>query len=367
MVAATLRPRHYQHMGFGLSQGALTVFATAGFVLLNGPLAIPGAHLGVALTDYPPISEATTVVPRLLTPLAWEGVRRKLAATHTALEPELFDKRQARFSVYVPAHRPPNGYAVLVFVSPSNEAELPAGWAPILDRSGVIFVSPSGAGNDQKVLERRVPLALAALALVTSNLMIDRHRIFVGGFSGGSRVALRLALAYPDQFRGAFLNAGSDPIGSRDVALPSSALLSTVQVQSRFAFATGARDEAAQALDGLSISSLKHWCVQNIVVRNDPDTGHDIARAQTLDWALRYLSAAETRSRSEDCATARLSDMHAALDKARMALTGGGSDQARRLILDLDARYGGLAAPFLVDLAERCACGILGEDRRGGN
>lgn len=36
------------------------------------------------------------------------------------------------------------------------------------------------------------------------------------GFSGGSRVAEIAALAYPDVFRGAILNAGADPIDGQD-------------------------------------------------------------------------------------------------------------------------------------------------------
>ena len=48
---------------------------------------------------------------------------------------------------------------------------------------------------------------------VMKRYAVDPQRVFVSGFSGGARVAMRLALAYPDLFRGALMDAGSDPIG----------------------------------------------------------------------------------------------------------------------------------------------------------
>ena len=62
--------------------------------------------------------------------------------------------------LYVPAHPPPAGYGLLVFIPPWQEARLPAGWAPILDQAGIIFVSAAGSGNAEKPLARRIPLAL---------------------------------------------------------------------------------------------------------------------------------------------------------------------------------------------------------------
>lgn len=357
------------------SIGTLIAIATAGCLSRAAPcdaetsasLATPGPHLGIGLGSYPAISEASAVASRLLTPLAWEGVKRKLTASSTALEPELFDSRQARFTVYVPSRRPEPGYGLLVFVSPSNESSLPGGWAPILDRFGMVFISADGSGNDQKVLERRVPLALAAQDLVRSQLPVDPSRIFVGGFSGGSRVALRIALAYPDLFHGAFLNAGSDAVGNRDAPLPSPALMSMVRGTTRFAFATGHRDEGGLALDNLSIPSLKHWCVANIVARTDHDTGHEVARSQTLDWALRYLTS-DSRVRPADaCLAARSREMEAALDKVRNAMASSERDRARELLLDLDGQYGGLVRPYSIDLAQRCACGILDNSPGGAS
>src|SRR5208282_4778992 len=55
--------------------------------------------------------------------------------------------------------------------------------------------------------------ALLAAQNIMHRYTVNPDRVYVAGFSGGSRVAMRLALGYPDLFRGALLNAGSDPIG----------------------------------------------------------------------------------------------------------------------------------------------------------
>ena len=60
--------------------------------------------------------------------------------------------------------------------------------------------------------------------LAAYNLMerfhADPDRVFVGGFSGGSRIAMRLALGYPDLFHGVLLNAGGDPLGNAEAGAP---------------------------------------------------------------------------------------------------------------------------------------------------
>jgi len=96
---------------------------------------------------------------------------------------------------------------------------LPQEWVSVLDRYGVIFVSAARSGNDESVSGRREPLALLAAHNIMKEHPVDPEHIYVAGFSGGSRIALRLALGYPDLFHGAILNAGSDSIGDgRDTA-----------------------------------------------------------------------------------------------------------------------------------------------------
>jgi hypothetical protein len=221
-----------------------------------------GRH-NVAFTEYSPLTRTRDFLQRALTPLAAQAIERRLTDGHEAVAEQPVDLSKENFVIYVPPQRPANGYGLMVFVPPWQQATLPSGWAGVLDQHGVIFVSAARSGNDENVITRRVPLALIAAHNVIMRYAVDPKRIFVGGFSGGSRVALRLAVEFPDVFRGAFLNAGSDPIGVDPVAPPAKNLLRLFQESSRLVYVTGVspRFETPSVAIGLAatLGALYAW------------------------------------------------------------------------------------------------------------
>jgi poly(3-hydroxybutyrate) depolymerase len=116
-----------------------------------------------------------------------------------------------------------------------------------------------------------VTLALLAAQNAMAQYSVDPQQVYIGGFSGGSRVALRLALGYPDVFHGALLNAGSDPIGNADVPLPPAELFRRFQDSMRFLYVTGERDDARLIDDMHSRQSLEKWCVFDVVTETEPE------------------------------------------------------------------------------------------------
>src|SRR6202008_275793 len=100
--------------------------------------------------------------------------------------------------------------------------------------------------NEANIIDRREPLALLAAHNIMQRFRVDPERIYIGGVSGGSRVALRIALGFPDVFRGAFLNAGSDPIGDAQVPLPPREVFSRFQEMTRIVYISG-QDDAVNA------------------------------------------------------------------------------------------------------------------------
>jgi poly(3-hydroxybutyrate) depolymerase len=77
-------------------------------------------------------------------------------------------------------------------VLPWPQAEVPHKWISTLDRHGTIYVSAANSGNDADVLDRRDPLAVLAADNIMRRYHVDSRRVYVGGFSGGSRVALHI-------------------------------------------------------------------------------------------------------------------------------------------------------------------------------
>jgi pimeloyl-ACP methyl ester carboxylesterase len=282
-------------------------------------------------------------------------VGKTLAHSAVALRDQPIDLARERFTVYVPAHPPTQGYGLLVFIPPWENAMLPRGWAAILDRRGVIFVSAAHSGNQANILDRRDPLALLAAHNIRQRVRVDPERIYIGGFSGGSRVALRLALGFPDVFRGAFLNAGSDPIGDAQAPLPPSELFSRFQEMTRIVYISGQNDAVNVDKDAASAQSMLEWCVFDWYAERSPWTGHEVAGPAVLDRALDMLDkhAKPNVAKLNNCRLRINQELGKKIDRVNDLLAAANVDGARKLLNKMDARYGGLAAPRSVDLAAR--------------
>ena len=340
----------------------------AGVAVALAALAAACAHeparpgpAGTALDDaiftaYSPLSRAEEIARRTLSPLVLAAGQRALAAGGRALVEQQIDLSTERFSVYVPAgDPPPQGYGLLVFVAPWQEASRPRRWRPPLDRHGIVFVAAAGAGNGEAILDRRLPLALLAWENVRVRWPIDPERTYVGGMSGGARVAEAVALAYPDVFRGALLHAGSDPLGGEaGHYLPPADLFRRFQA-TRLVFVTGAHDEENLDADRVSRSSMHEWCVFDVAVERPRRLAHEPLDAASLDRALQALDRRGPvdpgeRARCEARIARELSER---IGEVRAALARGDRRAARDRLEALDARYGGLAAPSSLELAAR--------------
>jgi pimeloyl-ACP methyl ester carboxylesterase len=314
-----------------------------------------GLQNDVVFSDYSPLSSSAELLRRLLSPLNAVQVGKRLAHSAVALRDQPIDLTRERFVVYVPSHPPTQGYGLLVFIPPWENAMLPRGWAAILDRRGVIFVSAANSGNEANILDRRDPLALLAAHNIMQRFRVNPERTYIGGFSGGSRVALRLALGFPDLFRGAFLNAGSDPIGNALAPLPPSELFARFQEMTRIVYISGQSDSVNVDKDEASAQSMLDWCAFDWYAERSPWTGHEVAGPSVLDRALGMLDkhAEPKLARLNSCRLRINQQLGKEIDQANDLLAAGNADGARRLLNRIDTRYGGLAAPRSVDLAAR--------------
>jgi predicted esterase len=347
------------------SSGPMMARLLATIVLLAISLACAGvAPTGlredVIFTAYSPLAGNAERMRRLLSPLTARRIQRQLQKAHERLSEQAIDLAQERFTLYVPKHPPPaGGYALLVFVSPWEDAREARQWVSVLDRTGTIFVSAQRSGNDMDVLNRREPLALLAAYNVLQRYHVDPKRVYVGGFSGGSKVALRLALGYPDVFRGVLLEAGSEPIGTPAIPLPPADLLHRFQDSVRVVYLTGDRDDYHQREDAGNRDSLRRWCVTSLSSVRAPWLGHELADAGSFSRALSKLSepAHPDADKLTKCRAANEQSLQSQLGQARAQMGAGNRDAARKVLEQVDTRYGGLAAPQVVALMERLEAG----------
>jgi len=310
----------------------------------------------VVFARYSPLSRTAEVARRALPPLTYRRIQETVAAGKRRLSEQAIDLARERFDIYVPSGAPPPaGYGLVVFVAPWPDPTRPQAWRAPLDRHGLVFVSAQNSGNDMHVLDRRVPLALLAYENVHARFPIDDRRIYVMGFSGGSRVAEIAALAYPDVFRGAVLNAGADPIdGQVGIYKPPADLFRAFQ-RSRLVYITGSEDEGNLRQDEVSRASLRSACVLDVETRAALRLGHQALDSSSLDAALDALEEPRAVDAAElaRCNARVEREIAAELTRAAAAIARGDRDGARRLIKAIDARFGGLAARGILALDAR--------------
>ena len=333
---------------------ALAAMYTAAFC------AAPAAGLQPDVVfDLPaPLARNGELLRRLVSPLQARAMQRAMAGNPNALEASPLAPAQQHFALYVPhAPAPASGYALLVFVPPWKDARVPAEWIPVLDRNRIVFVTASESGNDANVLDRRDPLALLAAYNAMQRYRVDPSRVYVGGFSGGSRVALRLALAYPDLFHGALLDAGSDPIGTTQVPLPPADLLHRFQQASHLVFLTGSDDLIRQAQLARTVESLRQWCVFDTSSITLLHTGHALADASAFAQGLAALAKprAPDAAKIDACRARNAAALESELGKAEALAHDGRAGQAMQALTAIDAHYGGIAAPRSIRLLQTLA------------
>ena len=322
------------------------------------PASPVGLQSNVRFDQYAPLAANDVLASRLLSPLAAARLRRKLSASNMTLQGQPVDLGAERFTLYVPPKAPPKGYGLMVFVPPWPDARIPSGWRRALDAYGLIFVTAGQSGNEAAVASRRIPLALLEAQNVRARYLVDPERVYVAGFSGGSRVAEQIAVAFPDVFAGAVLDAGSDPLGGAGAPVPAKTLLESLQEHSRIVAVTGAEDDMNLSKDAETAQSMTHWCAFNVSMRTAPWIGHDVIGPEALSQALAGLEARPSPNlvRLNACRASLENELAAGLQRAGAEVAAGRLGAARKLIFGLDERFGGFADDRLVSLAATCRC-----------
>lgn len=148
------------------------------------------------------------------------------------LAPTLRTDRKVTLRVRVPPGNGPHG--VLVFVHPGFSAQPMRGWAEVLDRRDLAYVAAEGFGND-KPGDQRALAALLALTHLSRTQPIDGARRYIGGMSGGGKMATQVMSLFPAFFDGALCIVGANPIRPGPRLAPQLA-------GKRIVFMTGSKD-----------------------------------------------------------------------------------------------------------------------------
>ena len=209
-----------------------------------------------------------------------------------------YDLKVEKFRVLVPREESTNRtLGLLVWISPENEAQVPDALALELAPHRLLVVSAYRSGNDRHPLDR-FRLALDATSNLCRKYPVDRNRIYVGGFSGGGRIASMLGVAYGDIFTGTLCVCGVNfyrslrgPQGEEYPAVyaPDPGAWARAKQTGRFAFITGETDPNRPNTNVLAQNGFRRDGFKNVLYVEVPGMGHEVPDSQVFRKALDFL------------------------------------------------------------------------------
>ncbi len=301
-----------------------------------------------------PLASSDELATRLLSPVTQLRIARYLDRAKTGLAAQSIRLGEETYELYVPSEPGPSGYGLMVYVWPGDRMEMPVSWRRLFEARHLIFIAARHSGNGENVLNRRVPLALHGLEYATHHFKVDPERVYIGGFSGGSRVAQKIALGYPDIFRGLFLVGGSDPIGTATFVPPDRERMRLFQRRTRIVFATGTQDLPNRTKDARTKASFADFCVRGVVEASPSRTGHWVPEDREMARVLRLLEqpVGGNDAAFPECERRLDADIRRRLDGVESLRNAGREEDARVELSEIDGLYGGLATPDSLRLAE---------------
>lgn len=302
-----------------------------------------GAYI-TSFTQTTPLAEQREVAERMLHRIVYE---EDLAAGSLPAGQSV-DPAKESWHVYVPeGYTGKEPYGVLVWVAPYDSGEIPYGWQGQLSDHKLIYVAADKSGNDQGVMDRRVPLALTGLVNIMAQYDVDKSRVYVGGFSGGGVTASRIAADYADVFTGGLFVSTSEGIGSENTPVPPLERYTGMKEHGRYVFTIGTEETNNQVMTGRAVDQYRSLCVLRVQFIHIPNRGHSDLEPRIFARALKYLDdppAVDPADQAE-CDKELEARRGAAIDAVRQALAAGDKDKAHKLLLALHIAFGPLAEP----------------------
>jgi dienelactone hydrolase len=214
-----------------------------------------------------------------------------------ATYPGEFDVSKETYDILVPkGYRKSEPHGLLIWISAGDNVSLPKDWEKVLDDKKLIVIGARKSGN-QRAVPDRMRLAIDANHHLRGLFNVDDRRVYVSGFSGGSRVASMLGVSYADMFTGALCFMGTNFYTATFDAkkevyppryLPNQEILAMAKQDCRYVLVTGEKDfnlaNTQAALAGFQQENFKAVELINI-----PGQGHQPPAAAWLKKSIEFL------------------------------------------------------------------------------
>jgi predicted esterase len=224
-----------------------------------------------------------------------EQIRHRLMASE---QPGAYDVSKESYEILLPENwndREPHG--LFIWISAGNTPKIPKEWEPVLAKHRLIFIGAQNSGNQRDIFDR-IRLAIDANHNVRQRYSVDGRRVYVSGFSGGSRVASMLGVAWGDMFSGTICCMGVNfytDVKAPDGKvyglsyLPSEQLLPIVKQACRYSLITAEKDFNLANTQGVYENGFVKEGFQNVQLFEVPGHGHKMPPADWLDKAIQFV------------------------------------------------------------------------------
>lgn len=184
---------------------------------------------------------------------------------------------------------------VLVYVDPSETADIYDALHAAADELGLIIVAAQKTGNDVYATDRW-QLVLDGLATVQERYLVDPRRVYITGISGGGQISTHMVICFPDLFAGAVpivalgsyenIPTGTGKMWQGTFGKPKPAVLKVAQTR-RIAAITGDQDFNQKIIHLAADVLTKDGF--NVRVDDYKDMGHGAPTAPRFTEALKWV------------------------------------------------------------------------------
>lgn len=222
---------------------------------------------------------------------------RFLNGRETSIDGAAREIEREEFLVRLPrASTPRTPLGVLVWVDAADRAELRAPLHAACDELDLVLIGAVNTGNARPAADRW-QLALDAVEIARTHVLIDPRRVYVSGISGGGKIATHLWACFPDVFTGAVpivgmasyrdIPAGGGKVWRADFEKPRDPKRLAALRINRCAALTGPPDfNAAQIIGTAKIMQADRLAVR---VFEHPDLGHTMPTPAQFTEAMRWV------------------------------------------------------------------------------
>ena len=224
-----------------------------------------------------------------------EQVRARLSALE---DPPPYDVTKEEFEVLLPPdYQAGKSYGLFIWISAGDMPSIGKDWEAELAKRDIIFAGARNSGNKRNIFDR-MRMAIDANHNMRQRYPIDGRRVYVSGFSGGSRVASMVGVCWAEMFSGTICFMGVNfytDITGEDGKLytlnysPDDEVVGLAKRYCRYVLVTAERDFNLANTRGVWKDGFQAEGFQRSLLLEVPNHGHSPPSAEWLAKALDFV------------------------------------------------------------------------------